>query len=184
MEACTLTGVMSQTADPPDGYTLREATVADAPILARQRRLMFDSIEPLSTQQGDLLEAAIIRYVVRAMPAGTFRSWVVEHQGAIVSGGGLQLRTLMPRPGYVYGEPEGLVVSMWTEPEHRRRGLGRQIVDAILAWGRANAVTRFTLHASKDGRPLYELYGFRATNEMRLESTTPDPGAVTIELVS
>ncbi len=160
---------MSQPAHSTDGYALREATVADAPILARQRRLMFDSIEPLSPEQGDLLEAAVIRYVVQAMSAGTFRSWVVEYQGVIVSGGGLQLRTLMPRPGYVYGEPEGLIVSMWTEPDHRRRGLGRRIVDAILAWGRANAVTRFTLHASNAGRPLYERYGFRATNEMRFE---------------
>jgi GNAT superfamily N-acetyltransferase len=159
---------MSQPAHASDGYTLREATIADAPTLARQRRLMFDSMETMSPEQATLLEAAILRYIARAMPAGTFRSWVVEHEGAIVSGGGLQLRTLMPRPGYVYGEPEGLIVSMWTEPAHRRRGLGRRIVDAILEWGRANGVTRFTLHASADGRPLYELYGFRPTNEMRL----------------
>ena len=175
---------MSQPASPTPRYTLREATVADAPTLARQRRLMFDSIEPMTPEQATLLEAAILRYIAQAMPAGTFRSWVVEHEGAIVSGGGLQLRTLMPRPGYVYGEPEGLIVSMWTEPEHRRRGLGRQVVDAILAWGRANGVTRFTLHASHDGRPLYELYGFRPTNEMRLESNTRDPGAVEIERIS
>jgi hypothetical protein len=93
---------MSEPADPPDGYALREATIADAPVLARQRRLMFDSISPMSAEQGTLLEAAILRYIAQAMPAGTFRSWVIEHQGAIVSGGGLQLRTLMPRPGYVY----------------------------------------------------------------------------------
>jgi len=167
--ACTLSDVMSQTFDLPDGYILREATLADAPLLARQRRLMFDSIGSLPTDQGDLLEAAVIRYIVQAMPAGTFRSWVVEHEGAVVSGGGLQIRTLMPRPGYVYGEPEGLIVSMWTDPDHRRRGRGRRIVEAILAWGRENGITRFTLHASDDGRPLYELYGFEPTNEMRLK---------------
>jgi GNAT superfamily N-acetyltransferase len=150
-------------------YTMREATLADAPVLARQRRLMFDGIEPLPTDEGDLLEAAILRYIVQAMPAGTFRSWVVERRGTVVAGGGMQLRTLMPRPGYVYGEPEGLIVSMWTDRDHRRRGLGRRIVEAILAWGRANGVTRFTLHASNDGRPLYALYGFEPTNEMRLE---------------
>jgi GNAT superfamily N-acetyltransferase len=150
-------------------YTIREATLADAPVLARQRRLMFDSITPLSDEDGDRLEAAILRYISQAMPAGTFRSWVVEHREAIVAGGGLQLRTLMPRPGYVTGEPEGLIVSMWTDPEHRRLGLGRRVVDAILAWGRGNGVTRFTLHASNDGRPLYELHGFTQTNEMRLE---------------
>jgi GNAT superfamily N-acetyltransferase len=129
---------------------------------------MFDAIQAMPADEGDAMEAAILAYIRRAMPAGTFHSWVVEHAGSIVAGGGLQLRTLMPRPGHITEAPEGLIVSMWTEPEHRRRGLGRQIVEAILAWGKANGVARFTLHASDDGRPLYELYGFSQTNEMRL----------------
>ena len=150
-------------------YTLREATVADAPILARQRRLMFDSLATMPAEDGDRMEAAILRYIDRALPAGTFRSWVVEHAGTVVAGGGLQLRTLMPRPGYVNGEPEGLILSMWTDRAHRRRGLGKMVVEAMLAWGREHGVTRFTLHASDDGRPLYALFGFQPTNEMRLE---------------
>jgi GNAT superfamily N-acetyltransferase len=166
---------MSQQNSTQTTYSVREATLADAPVLASQRRQMFDSIAPLPNGDGDRLEAAILRYITQAMPAGTFRSWVVEHQGAIVAGGGLQLRTLMPRPDYVDGEPEGLIVSMWTDPDHRRRGLGRLVVDAILGWGRSNGVTRFTLHASNDGRPLYELYGFAQTNEMRREGP-PLPG--------
>src|SRR4051794_4725554 len=159
-------------------YTLREATLEDAPVLARQRRQMFDSIQRLPDDAGDEMEAAILAYIQRAMPTGTFRSWVVEHQGRIVAGGGLQLRTLMPRPGHVHQEPEGLIVSMWTEPEHRRRGLGRLVVEAILAWCQANGITRLTLHASTDGRPLYELYGFRQTNEMRLTVDRPEPPPV------
>jgi GNAT superfamily N-acetyltransferase len=157
----------------PSPYLLRAATTEDAPVLARQRRLMFDAITPLPEDEGDALEAAILAYIRRAMAAGTFRSWVVEHEGCIVAGGGMQLRTLMPRPGYVHQEPEGLIVSMWTEPAHRRRGLGRRIVEAILAWGEANGITRFTLHASDDGRPLYALFGFTATNEMRREDAGP-----------
>jgi GNAT superfamily N-acetyltransferase len=155
---------------PAAAYTVREATVGDAQMLARQRRLMFDETRAVRTAaEGDAVEAAVLAYVQRAMTAGTFRSWVVEHAGAVVAGGGLQLRTLMPRPGYIHGEPEGLIVSMWTEPQHRRRGLGRQVVEAMLAWGRAHGVTRFTLHASDAGRPLYALFGFQGTNEMRLE---------------
>lgn len=150
-------------------YTVRKATLADAATLAHQRRQMFDALDEIPQAEGDELEAAVLTYAERAMPAGTFHGWIVEHNGVAVAGGGLQLRTLMPRPGYVLGEPEGLIVSMWTEPEHRRFGLGRRIVEAILFWGRANRVTRFTLHASQYGRPLYEIYGFEPTNEMRLE---------------
>lgn len=160
---------MSSPDPAPTLYTVREATVADAPVLARQRRLMFDAISLMPEDEGDTMKAAILTYIRRAMPAGTFRSWVVEREGGIVAGGGLQLRTLMPRPGHTRFEPEGLIVSMWTDPAHRRRGLGRQIVEAILAWGREHGITRFTLHASDDGRPLYMLFGFTQTNEMRLE---------------
>jgi GNAT superfamily N-acetyltransferase len=160
---------MSTRRTPPAGYAVRAATVDDAPILARQRRAMFDAIDQMPDDEGAAMEAAIRAYIERAMPAGTFHSWVVEHQGSIVAGGGLQLRTLMPRPGHVDFRPEGLIVSMWTEPDHRRRGLGRLVVEAILDWGRANGVARFTLHASNDGRPLYALYGFGQTNEMRLD---------------
>jgi GNAT superfamily N-acetyltransferase len=168
---------MNDTLTINDSYAVRRATVADAPVLARQRRLMFDEISRLPAAEGDEMESAIRGYIERAMPADTFHAWIVEYLGEnagvrsreIVTGGGLQLRTLMPRPGFVHGEPEGLIVSMWTEPEHRWRGLGRRVVEAILAWGPVNGVTRFTLHASNDGRPLYELYGFSQTNEMRLE---------------
>jgi GNAT superfamily N-acetyltransferase len=150
-------------------YVLRKADLADAAGIAHQRRQMFDALHEMPTAEGDEIEAAVLRYVERAMPAGTYHSWLIEHDGVAVAGGGLQIRTLMPRPGYVRGEPEGLIVSMWTEPEHRRHGLGKRIVEAILAWGRANGVTRFTLHASPYGQPLYEQAGFRPTNEMRLE---------------
>jgi GNAT superfamily N-acetyltransferase len=158
-------------ADPSPGhtYTVRKAVLADAALVARQRRQMFDALHEIPQTEGDEIEAAVRAYVERAIPAGTYHSWLVEHQGAAVAGGGIQLRTLMPRPGYVHGEPEGLIVSMWTEPEHRRKGLGKLVVEAILAWGRANGVTRFTLHASQYGQPLYEQCGFAPTNEMRLE---------------
>jgi len=160
---------MTQSSTREDGYTVRKATLADVAVVARHRRLMFGATQHLPEGELDQLEVASRGYAERAMPAGTFHAWIVEHGGVAVAGGGLQIRTLMPRPGYVNGEPEGLIVSMWTEPAHRRRGLGRLVVEAILAWGREHGITRHTLHASEAGRPLYALYGFEQTNEMRLE---------------
>jgi GNAT superfamily N-acetyltransferase len=154
-------------------FSLRPATVGDAPVLAYQRRAMFEAIGSVAPTDGPVLEEAVRGYIERAMPAGTFYAWVVECSAGIVAGGGLQLRTLMPRPGYVAGEPEGLIVSMWTEPDFRRRGLGRRVLEAMLAWAEERGIRRLTLHASDDGRPLYSLYGFTPTNEMRLELDPP-----------
>jgi hypothetical protein len=38
----------------------------------------------------------------------------------------------------------------------------------ILDWCRENGVDTIILHASAEGRSLYESLGFQATNEMRL----------------
>jgi GNAT superfamily N-acetyltransferase len=152
-----------------DPYSLREATLADAATLARQRWSMFLELRDASEPQQEEIEDAIRRYLAEAMPTGLFRAWLVETDGTPVAGGGLQLRPLVPRPGYIRGEPEAIVLSIWTEPAHRRRGLARRVVEAILDWCRANGVGRVCLHASTEGRRLYEQLGFRGTNELRLD---------------
>ena len=150
-------------------YLIREATVADASTLVRQRWSMFAELGDGSEAERPALEAAIGRYLAEAMPAGLFRAWLVEADGMPVAGGGIQLRPLVPRPGYTRGEPEAIVLSVWTDPAHRRRGLARRVLEAILDWCRANGVRRICLHASPDGRALYEQLGFRSTNEMRVD---------------
>lgn len=171
---------MPSRSEADDGYRVRPATLDDIPVLAYQRCAMFVATGAIDREATAELDAAERRYLAQAMPAGTFVAWLVEHGGRIVAGGGLQLRTLQPRPGFVRGEPEGLVVSMWTEPSHRRRGLGNRMMDAILQWCRARRIRRLTLHASTEGRPLYERFGFRPTNEMRLELAPSDePGGET-----
>jgi GNAT superfamily N-acetyltransferase len=58
---------------------------------------------------------------------------------------------------------------MFTEPEHRRRGLARLLMDTIVTWCRAEGLRFLYLHASDEGRPLYQSLGFVPSNEMRLQ---------------
>jgi GNAT superfamily N-acetyltransferase len=44
--------------------------------------------------------------------------------------------------------------------------LARALMAAILEWCRAQGIAKVTLHASDEGRPLYQSLGFTATNEM------------------
>jgi GNAT superfamily N-acetyltransferase len=179
---------MPTPADPADRqarsarrYRLRAASIADVPTLAYQRRAMFEALGQVRGPAADELEGAVRRYLERAMPAGAFVAWLVDdvsnEQPVSVSGGGMQLRELAPRPGYVAGEREGLILSMWTEPAHRRLGLAGRVLEAILAWSASNGVRRLALHASDAGRPLYARHGFRPTNEMRLERAPERSGA-------
>ena len=77
---------------------------------------------------------------------------------------------LMDWPPHVMGagERRGNIVNVYTEAAHRRRGLARFLMNTALEWCRANCVDVVILHASKDGRQLYDSMGFKPTNEMRL----------------
>ena len=57
---------------------------------------------------------------------------------------------------------------MYVVAEFRRRGIAREIMGTRIDWCRAQGFHSVNLHASTDGRPLYEQLGFEATNEMRL----------------
>lgn len=61
-----------------------------------------------------------------------------------------------------------VILNVYTEPEFRKRGLARAIMLTILDWVKQQGFRGVNLHASVEGRPLYEKLGFEATNEMRL----------------
>jgi GNAT superfamily N-acetyltransferase len=151
------------------GYTIRRATVADAAIVAHHRVAMFRDMGVLADPEASTLHAASEAYLTAALQRSEYLGWVVEAQGQVVAGGGALIRPLLPRPGCPQGSAEAYVLNVYTEPAHRRRGLARQLMRVIIGWCMARGITRVSLHASDDGRPLYAAMGFLQTNEMRLE---------------
>ena len=94
------------------------------------------------------------------------------------AGAGIQLRPQLPRPnpagsGLLIGR-QGIILNVFVEPEFRRQGLARQLIERALEWARDERLTSIVLHASKAGRPLYEQLGFIATNEMRFTGSLHD----------
>jgi ribosomal protein S18 acetylase RimI-like enzyme len=67
------------------------------------------------------------------------------------------------------GARRGNILNVYTRPACRRRELARQLTETALEWCRSHAIRAVILHASDDGRALYQALGFRATNEMRIE---------------
>ena len=63
------------------------------------------------------------------------------------------------------------MLNVYTEPAHRRNGVARATMAAIMDWSREQRLARLVLHASKEGRPLYEDLGFEDSNEMRIKLT-------------
>jgi len=61
---------------------------------------------------------------------------------------------------------QGTIVNVFTEPQWRRRGIAGRLVKEIIAWSKNECLDRLLLHASDDGRSVYERLGFIAGNEM------------------
>jgi len=66
------------------------------------------------------------------------------------------------------GERRGNILNVYTIGNFRRRGLARYLIETTLQWCRDNRIDTIILHASPEGRALYESMGFQAANEMRL----------------
>src|SRR5207302_371944 len=159
-------------------YRIRRATAADAGVLARHRAEMFRDMGELPDGLYDTLVEAARAYVTQAITDGRYVGWVAEldaGSGEIVGGAGLQLRELLPRPNpgrerLVRG-PQGLVVNVYTERAWRRRGVADALMRELLRWCSGNGVESIVLHASGEGRPLYQKLGFTPTNEMRYDGS-------------
>ena len=63
---------------------------------------------------------------------------------------------------------QGLIVNVFTEPEWRRLGIAKLLLNTIIAWSREQNLDGLVLHASDDARALYEQLGFIPTTEMSL----------------
>jgi GNAT superfamily N-acetyltransferase len=67
------------------------------------------------------------------------------------------------------------VHALYVAPDHRRRGIGRDLLEAVLAWGRARgcAEAQLSVLTENPARKLYESLGFEPFElEMRLALET------------
>ncbi len=70
----------------------------------------------------------------------------------------------------------GRVGGMWVDAAHRRQGVGRALLDAVVAWARERGFARLELWApahSAAARALYTRGGFRQTGRRRPLPTNP-----------
>ena len=148
---------------------IREAAPDEAAIILHHRRSMFRDMGQGTAEELDGMVATASPWLARALADGSYRHWLaVDGGGRIIGGGGVLLCSWPPYPKGLRTE-RAVIQNVYTEPEFRKRGIARQIMMAILDWARQRGLEAINLHASDEGRPLYEKMGFEATNEMRLK---------------
>ena len=149
------------------GRRIREATVADIEAILHHRRGMFADMGDGSEADLDAMVTSARPFVEAALRDGSYRAWLVEVDGHVVAGGGVAIVPYQPTP--LDPEPRRVyILNMYTEPAHRRQGMARGVLEAIVHWCRERGLKAILLHATDAGRPLYTQMGFEPTNEMRL----------------
>ena len=108
-------------------------------------------------------------WLARALGDGSYHHWLaLDGSGRVAGGGGVLLSPWPANPKDPCTQ-RAVILNVYTEPESRKRGIARQIMRTILAWVREHGFHSVNLHASAEGRALYEKLGFEATNEMGLK---------------
>ena len=94
-------------------------------------------------------------------------AWLATVDATVVGGAALTLATSLPRPMGGREALDGRIRSVYVDPYVRRRGIAIALLRAAIARARACGVSRLTLGASPDGKPMYEKLGFvRNDDEM------------------
>jgi len=149
-------------------YTIRQAIPADIDTIMHQRRSMFLAMG--RKDDADLAESMRTSrdFFSERIANGNYRAWLVEEvSGRVIAGAGVIIFDYHSSP-LDPSRRRPMVVNVYTERAHRRKGIARKLLELIIEWCRAEGFNTVLLHASDEGRPLYDSLGFKPTNEMRL----------------
>ena len=134
---------------------LRQALLSDIPAMQRVRH---------AVRENRLASLVIPAEAYREAIEDTGRGWVIEVDGEVLAFAVVNAQT-------------GNVWALFVDPTHERRGFGRQLLDALVAWGWSAGLERLYLSTAPGTRA----EGFYAAAGWRRTGLTPD-GEVAFEL--
>jgi ribosomal protein S18 acetylase RimI-like enzyme len=143
------------------GVVVRRASVEDAWELTRLRRIMVNTFREVHDESWeyackDTLELAL------SDQDGSIQAFVVDAgdaPGKLAAGAVGVIQQRLPSPDNHSGLV-GYILSVSTDPDFRRRGFARAVVEATLGWMDGCGVVKTELVASEYGDALYRELGF------------------------
>src|SRR5260370_24608731 len=160
-----------------DNFRIRRATVADVELISWHRARMFKDMGELPPGLFDSFRIQSRDALRQMFERENYIGWLASLEnepGQIVAGAGVQLRGVPPHPQTnadgkidIVSGRRAVIQHGFTEPEWRRRGLAALLIERIIDWTHAQGIESLVLHASDEGRALYERLGFIETSELR-----------------
>ncbi len=144
----------------------RKATIADLDELVRLRIEFLKEVQAIESRQfsEEELMISLREYLSKSIQNDEFVAWVAVFDYEIVATSGLCFFQITPGFTLIDGKI-AYILNIFTLRKWRGKGVGKQIFDHILQEAIARGYKRISLHASEDGRPIYEKFGFRLTGD-------------------
>ena len=144
--------------------TVRQATSADAPELARLR---WDFSVELEHADDDLatFTPRFTQTLADYLDSGRWTIWVAELDGRLVGTVWVERVDKVPRP---YERPEhwGYVTNVYVAPDHRDRGIGARLLEAAIGEARSAGWELLLLWPSELSERFYSRVGFRRSPDV------------------
>ena len=145
----------------------RPSTLADAALITAHRRAMFEAMGSGTPQSLDEMCRHFEQWLLARLSDGRYLGWITFEAGRPVASAGLMFLDWPPHPLHPAESVRAYILNVFVEPEYRRRGLARSLVEQCVDEARRRNIRVTTLHASAEGRPVYEQLGFKASSEMQ-----------------
>lgn len=113
--------------------SIREGTLDDIPIITRHRRRMHEDMNYTDGNAISTMVALTADYLKKAISEGSFRSWLACHHGQVVARGAVVVCS-WPAHAYDLECRRATILNGYTDPEYRRRGIARQIMETMISW--------------------------------------------------
>ena len=145
----------------------RKAGKSDIDELVRIRSIFleeYDRENHLNNKEN--VDKEVEKYLQKFMDTEIFTGFVAEKDNKIVGTSAIAFYDILPAALYMNGKL-GYISNVFVFPEYRKQGIAKKLFELAVNEGLDRNCSKLTLHASKDGEPVYKKFGFvKTTTEM------------------
>ena len=141
----------------------RKTEKSDIKELVRVRGIFlteYDGENYLKSKES--IDKEVEKYLQKFMDTEIFTGFVAEKDDKIVGTSAIAFYDILPAALYMNGKL-GYISNVFVFPEYRKQGIAKKLFELAVNEGLDRNCSKLTLHASKDGEPVYKKFGFVKT---------------------
>jgi GNAT superfamily N-acetyltransferase len=119
---------------------------------------LYDNFDEISETQKMSIEKELPEYFLRHL-GKDMMAFVARDNGKIIATAMIVIVEKPANPRFITGRI-GEVLSVYTYPEYRRQGIGKQLMTMLLSYAKEQKLDIVELKATQLGYPLYKQMGF------------------------